>query len=365
MSLTAIRPAMPTRTGSRLVAPPRAPRSRRGPILAIVLIASVTAGLLGTAGLMIATFPASTSAASCDPILQQVPTTGDRDELSTLSSSQLANADTIVQVGRRMGVSTRGLIVGVATAMQESTLINRDHGHLDSLGLFQQRDPWGSAAERMNPSTATEMFYGGGRGGQDGLLDIPGWDTLPVTVAADAVQSSALPGAYARWEVLAAQLVAAQAQTADISGCTTQPAPAAGADSPAAGADSPAADAAIGWARDQLGKPYRWGGAGPDSFDCSGLMMRAFEHAGITLPRISRDQYRAGDTIPRDQARLGDLVFWANNPANPATIRHVAVYLGDGQILEAPRTGVPVRTRELRDDERGLLDVAVRVIDGT
>lgn len=121
-----------------------------------------------------------------------------------LGPDQLANAATIVAVGREMGVPARGWTVAVATAMQESTLRNLDHGDRDSLGLFQQRPSmgWGTPAQVTDPRYAARKFY-------DGLLKIPGWDRMPVTVAAQAVQRSGFPSAYAKWENTAAQVVAA------------------------------------------------------------------------------------------------------------------------------------------------------------
>ncbi|GIG56479.1 hypothetical protein Lfu02_08510 [Longispora fulva] len=135
-----------------------------------------------------------------------------------LSPAQSANAATIVAVGRRLGVPEKGLVVAIATAMQESSLRNLanvaypeslsmanqgvgyDH---DSLGLFQQRPAtgWGTPGEVMTPEYAAEKFY-------RSLLKVPGWQDLPVTVAAQSVQRSAFPDAYARHEAAAAQLVA-------------------------------------------------------------------------------------------------------------------------------------------------------------
>lgn len=121
-----------------------------------------------------------------------------------LAPDQLANAATIVAVGREMGVPARGWTVALATAMQESTLKNLDYGDRDSLGLFQQRPSqgWGTPAQVRDPRYAARKFY-------DGLLKVPGWDRLPVTVAAQAVQRSGFPSAYAKWEAKAAQVVAA------------------------------------------------------------------------------------------------------------------------------------------------------------
>lgn len=101
--------------------------------------------------------------------------------------------------------------------------------------------------------------------------------------------------------------------------------------------------AAVAWAHTQLGKPYLLGGAGPNSYDCSGLTMRAWEHAGVNVTRTSRSQYQRVKKIEMSQMRPGDLVFWANNTNDPSTIRHVAIYIGNNQVIEAPSPGGVVR----------------------
>jgi cell wall-associated NlpC family hydrolase len=99
-------------------------------------------------------------------------------------------------------------------------------------------------------------------------------------------------------------------------------------------------DVAVQTALAQLGKPYRWGGNGPGSFDCSGLVVYAFRAAGITsLPRSSSAQYGATARISRAELRPGDLVFY-HSP-----ISHVAIYIGDGKVVEAPNSGNDVRIR--------------------
>jgi cell wall-associated NlpC family hydrolase len=103
-----------------------------------------------------------------------------------------------------------------------------------------------------------------------------------------------------------------------------------------------AAQTAIGWARTQIGKPYGWGASGPDAFDCSGLTMRAFQQAGISLPRTSRSQYAVGTRIPLSQAQAGDLVFWSNN-GSASGIYHVAIYSGGGMRIQAPYSGAAVQ----------------------
>jgi cell wall-associated NlpC family hydrolase len=112
---------------------------------------------------------------------------------------------------------------------------------------------------------------------------------------------------------------------------------------PAGGSDPGRGEAALSWALQQLGAPYRWGSAGPDSFDCSGLVMRAWQAAGLVLPRVAAQQYGAGAHIPVAQARAGDLVFFASDSADPLTIEHVGLALGDGRMVDAPFTGAMVR----------------------
>ncbi|QKW20464.1 C40 family peptidase [Kitasatospora sp. NA04385] len=105
-------------------------------------------------------------------------------------------------------------------------------------------------------------------------------------------------------------------------------------------------EAAVAYALAQLGKPYAWGGNGPDGFDCSGLVQQAFRRAGISTPRVADDQYRAATPISAGQLQRGDLVFWSGN-GRVSGIHHVAVYLGDGTYVEAPRPGKDVRVSRL------------------
>ncbi|MEU9994541.1 C40 family peptidase [Streptomyces sp. NPDC050848] len=99
---------------------------------------------------------------------------------------------------------------------------------------------------------------------------------------------------------------------------------------------------AIAFAEAQVGEPYVWGGEGPNGWDCSGLVQEAYRKAGIALPRVAVDQYRAATPITRSQLRRGDLVFWTDS-GSVSGVHHVAVYLGDGKYLEAPRPGRNVR----------------------
>ncbi|MCU1528550.1 MAG: hypothetical protein JWP75_2313 [Frondihabitans sp.] len=125
---------------------------------------------------------------------------------SSLNATQVANARTIIAVGRSLGVSDYGIVIALAAAAQESSLTNVSHGDRDSVGLFQQRPSqgWGTRAQLLNTSYAARLFFGGSHnpnaGNSRGLLDIPGWSRMTVTQAAQAVQVSAYPSAYAKWE---------------------------------------------------------------------------------------------------------------------------------------------------------------------
>jgi len=102
---------------------------------------------------------------------------------------------------------------------------------------------------------------------------------------------------------------------------------------------SPEAAQAIAAARAEIGKPYLYGGNGPDAFDCSGLTKWAYAAAGVTLPRTSREQWNVGPHVALADLQPGDLLFWATDVTNPATIHHVALYVGAGWMIEAPHTG--------------------------
>lgn len=107
-----------------------------------------------------------------------------------------------------------------------------------------------------------------------------------------------------------------------------------------------AAAAAVRFALDQLGDPYVWAAAGPDQWDCSGLTMAAWAAAGRSLPHYSAAQYLATTPVTQDQLRPGDLVFWAGG-GPPDAIFHVALYLGAGQVVHAPRPGTQVRIEDM------------------
>jgi peptidoglycan DL-endopeptidase CwlO len=115
----------------------------------------------------------------------------------------------------------------------------------------------------------------------------------------------------------------------------------------AAGAPPSGASSAILAAGERyLGVPYRWGGTDPASgFDCSGFVQRVFADLGVSLPRVSVDQAKAGTAVASlAEARPGDLVFWYADGKRP---NHIGIYAGEGRMLVAPRTGDVVRYQDL------------------
>jgi peptidoglycan DL-endopeptidase CwlO len=123
----------------------------------------------------------------------------------------------------------------------------------------------------------------------------------------------------------------------------------------------PVARAAVRWALAQLGDPYRWGATGPDTFDCSGLTSSAYRAAGVSIPRVSRAQWGAGPHVQLANLLPGDLVFYADNPADPSPIHHVGMYIGNGLMVHAPHTGDVVRVASIwRESYAG----ATRIVPG-
>lgn len=108
-------------------------------------------------------------------------------------------------------------------------------------------------------------------------------------------------------------------------------------------ASSAAVKAVIDYARQQLRKPYGWGATGPDSFDCSGLTMRAFQAVGVNIPRTSQQQWTWGPKIKKGKEQPGDLVFFAGSDGTMSAPGHVGLVIGGGKMINAPQTGDVVR----------------------
>ena len=163
-------------------------------------------------------------------------------------------------------------------------------------------------------------------------------NTLAHQLATSQAHVAALQAA--RRAALAAEAAAAAARAAAAAqeGPSQAPSWALGS-----GASSTQGDIAANWALTQLGKPYQWGGAGPDSYDCSGLTMDAWARAGVQLAHWTGYQWQSGPQIPLGDLQRGDLLFYATNNADPATIHHVGIYIGNGMMVDAPYTGAFVR----------------------
>jgi len=161
--------------------------------LVVVLVAAVAAGLLLWRPAFLSgpecSVPGNTTGQSSSPAVE-------------LTVVQLQHASTINAVGLSRGISEQGRIIAVATAYQESSLRNRPDGDRDSVGLFQQRPSqgWGTAEQIIDPVYASNKFY-------DALLEVPDWQDMSLTDAAQAVQYSGFPDAYAKWEPQATTLV--------------------------------------------------------------------------------------------------------------------------------------------------------------
>lgn len=177
-----------------------------------LLAAPVTMIAVGAGTLFLAPTGEDVSTVPGSPCFELV----DAEPIGTLTAEQATNARAIVAAGQAAEVPIRGLVVAIATALQESGLRNLDYGDRDSVGLFQQRTPWGTLEDRMDPTTSATMFFTGGHdldgpgpdGREPGLMSVEGWQSMTIAEAAQAVQRSAFPSAYAKWEATATATVA-------------------------------------------------------------------------------------------------------------------------------------------------------------
>jgi peptidoglycan DL-endopeptidase RipA len=169
-------------------------------------------------------------------------------------------------------------------------------------------------------------------------------NSLAKQVASAQARVAALKSA--RQAALAAAAAAAAAKAAaaaEASAGSTQGSATVPSWAQSSGASASQGDVAANWALTQLGKPYQWGAAGPDTYDCSGLTMVAWAHAGVSLLHYTGYQWDEGPHVPLDQLQRGDLLFYATDNSDPATIHHVGIYIGNGMMVDAPFTGADVR----------------------
>lgn len=303
------------------------------------------------------------------------------DRSAELTTAQLETASQIVNTGRKLGLPPKAWLIAVAVAIQESDL-GADPTSLTpntdgDVGPFQQRALLGWYADGAtishnviiltDPTYAARTFYlghdvgvrhsaGGGPMGYHipGLVDIAGWDSMPLWQAGAKVQRPAAQyeTAYAKHEATAAGVISRV--TGDPAGWQAAAACKPGAESLSlagingTGAGAQAAAAALA----KVGTPYSWGGGtltgtstgiccspgGQDGrlvngFDCSGLTRYAWAQAGVTLARTSDDQMATTTSVPTGQIRAGDLLFFPG---------HVGIADGNGGMIHAPRPGRPV-----------------------
>jgi cell wall-associated NlpC family hydrolase len=218
-------------------------------------------------------------------------------------------------------------------------------GTLDRLSLGGQVTASGRQLERL-PVVA---FGTVGIGGIDAVVSDSTARSLGVP-AANAIVISAPPASLA---ALAARIKAVLPRGAGVEPLVTEvtrPGVAApfGAIPSGAAVSGGAMTAAqlttaLRAAESRRGLPYVWGAAGPASFDCSGLVQWAFAQAGISMPRVAADQARTGPAVPVSQLQPGDLLFYHTDPTDPGYISHVAIYLGNGWMIEAPQPGMDVQ----------------------
>ena len=323
-------------------------------LTALVVVITVIAGMVG--GVILGGEQQAAGAAfanaSCDASLGPFQLTDVTDGAALakgLTTDQQNTVTEIIAIGKQRNLPALAWQVAIQAGMQESGLRNIGYGDRDSVGIFQMRPSqgWGTPAQLSDPTYEINKFY-------DVLTALPGWQTQPPGTTAQNVERSAFPLAYNKWESLAAYLVQHVGNVTDPTGCGS------GAGNILPAANSKVAATAIAFALSQIGKPYVWGATGPDSYDCSGLMLRAYQAAGINLPRVSSEQFHAGALLPVQDAQPGDLMFLAYDPSDPSTIHHVFMYLGNNMIVEAPYQGHPVHETAMNWHDSQLVQQAVR-----
>lgn len=316
--------------------------------VAVFLIGLVLLGMFGPAG--------QSSAADCE---DTGPGTSDGSAgggtaTGTLHEQQVKYAKDIDGAAKKAKLPGRATLVGLMTAMQESTMQNLDHGDRDSLGLFQQRPSmdWGTKAQIMTPSYAAESFFLG-RGTNDGLINIDGWEKLPLGDAAQKVQKSGHPELYAGHETAMRKLAKeagldlerggsstgtggsdTEPVTSENDNCSSPPTPGGSAGGQFTDGketwnlNNPrSVEDAIAWAKLNAGPyssktwfqrclaytaiVYGWSFSGVDY---------AIDHYQVVPASMRHD----GDRSPP----AGALLYWDTGHR----AGHIAVYLGDGKV---------------------------------
>ncbi|MDP9933718.1 hypothetical protein J2T11_000042 [Paenarthrobacter nicotinovorans] len=265
-----------------------------------------------------------------------------------LSAAQVNVARGYFSVGIGLGLPREAMVIAIMMSLQESGLrmlantnvpdsfnyphdgVGSDH---DSVGSAQQRPAagWGSVQELMDVTYNARAFYGGtsgpNHGSPRGLLDIPGWPSLSKGQAAQAVQVSAFPELYDRWEPQASAIVDALGGIASDPVCVDTPA--ASSDVASTEGLSQIRQHILRFTKMGVGGSYVWGGTAFKAWDCSGFVQWIYRQVGVELPRV--EQWRVGRMTNNPQ--IGDLVV--QNPQGPNNWGHVGIYAGNGMMYSA------------------------------
>ncbi|RII99068.1 C40 family peptidase [Clavibacter michiganensis] len=338
----------------------------KGGVIAMVVAAPV----VGLAALVVVVFSvvidggsdrASASACAAAGPAVAVQTGQLPDRIGAYSGEQIQNAVSILSIGRQRGLDRHAQQVALIAAMTESGLRDLEGGDRDSAGLFQMRPSqgWGTHDQITDPRYAVGLFY-------DRLAAVPGWEAKAPGEAAQAVERSAFPDRYATHLPEAAQLMdglsvsdVARVSTTDRglacsrSGTTTNGGLDPG-ERPPTGPHAEQVAKVIAFAKEQLGKSYRLGGAGPDSWDCSGLTKLAYAGIGIDIDdgHSATTQWRngvaRGQMHPLSELQPGDLIFWGGDDA-----WHVGISLGGELMIAAPKVGDVVKIQKVWGQPNG------------
>ncbi|WIB65498.1 NlpC/P60 family protein [Curtobacterium sp. MCBD17_040] len=354
--------------------------------------------------------------------------------LTTLAPGQVNNARAIIGIAKTIFAKSseddqkQAALIGLITALVESNIENLDFGDRDSIGAFQQRDTWGTETERTSIYYSSSAFF-------NRLIAKKTWATGEPGAVAQSVQISGYPDRYAQKEGIGREILAAYWDGVDpiaepnppgppvtvtdghghalagstttssssgtsgssggadsVSSCTVSSSftggsvgtndpgpdhPGPGATSSGAQANGEEVAAALAFAGQQLGKPYQLGGAGPDVWDCSGLVMVSYGTAGVGVgmkdgvpQHDSHKQFslaKSDQVFPYSQRERGDLLFWGRPNTS---IYHVGFYLGQdakGQdwMLAAPKEGDVVKIQPVWGGPAGQGDLMDKVVRPT
>jgi cell wall-associated NlpC family hydrolase len=321
---------------------------------AVVLTVALSAGLLSQSGSFAAPSKAELDAAR--ERLMELETDFEtvvedynlvHENLTSIQARIGTTELEVRHIERRMGVRrdaavdvARELYMGGSNDALEAVLIAKDFGDVESRlaylrttqqaqselfdSLAADRSALESKLDQLEEDRAAALKA------ENRLLALR--DEIEGKVTEQQDEIAELNAAIERAERLAAQRAAAAEEQAAAATPVVPAAPANPAPAPNAGAGT-----AVQAALSQVGKPYQWGAAGPDSYDCSGLTMWAWAQAGVALPHNSGMQYSATPRVDQSDWQPGDLLFFGS------PIHHVGMYIGNGQMVEAPYTGAQVR----------------------